>query len=191
MGKIFVLNAPKQCGKDTAANVLAGNFGFEKAGFKDPMFDMLAASLGMSDAFGHVMELYETQGWKDTPNNRLGGKTPRDMMIHISENFFKPFFGPDIFGQRLAEGIMNTEEMFGEVSWVISDCGFDAEVKALNEQFPDRVVIVQFEREGFRDFGDDSRDWVNIQDIPTYKMDTTHTGTDGLVQLILSLNKAV
>lgn len=191
MGKIFILNAPMQCGKDTAANILASEHGFEKAGFKDPMYEMLAASLGMSHAFGHVMELYETQGWKDTPNTRLNDKTPRDMMIHISENFFKPFFGPGIFGQRLAEGIMNMEELSGELSWVISDCGFDAEVKELDSQFPDRVVIVQFEREGFRDFGTDSRNWVNIKEIPTYKMDTTDTGPEGLVKLILSLNHSV
>ena len=156
---IFILNAPPQTGKDTiAANILmrtdAGT-----CSMKDPMFNVFCATTGID--FNDFMELYETPGWKDTPQGLTNGKTPRELMIHISENFVKPFFGDDYYGKALAKYILDTEDLLdGQRSWVIPDGGFQGEFDAFKRIHGDRVVLIRMEREGHRDFTGDSRNWI-------------------------------
>lgn len=167
---IFVLNAPKRCGKDTAARFMQTYCeDMRSISFKDPIFNVFLATTGMDQYEFH--ELYATDDWKDEPQDFLGGKTVRDMLIHISENFIKPFYGDDYYGVSLAKMLMAAEDKIGqEVPWVIPDCGFDSEVDALVELLGSRVVVVQFHREGFTDFGSDSRDWVTT-DSPRYHLE--------------------
>lgn len=162
---ILLLNAPAQSGKDTVASILETGYGFRPNSFKNPLFYLFCHTAGFD--YEEFMDLYSTDGWKDTPNEKLNGKTPRDLMIHISENYIKPFFGDTYFGEALANQIESYELAHGdnvEYSWVIPDSGFNDEAQVLIDKFKDRVICVQFTRNG-KTFEGDSRNWVT--NVPT------------------------
>lgn len=184
MKPIFIFNAPPQTGKDTICSAIFNlMLGVNTASFKDPMFDIFLSSTGMLRR--EFEKLYVTEGWKDTPNEITGGKTPREFLIHISEVFIKPVFGSDYFGFFLKNHIKQFESMHGEsVAWVIPDGGFPDEVRALEDEFGDRVIVIQLEREGKRDFGNDSRNWVTGK--KTFRFDTSK-GNDEVISIIKDL----
>lgn len=159
MKPIFILNAPPQTGKDTIAAEVLMSTDAGTCSMKDPMFQVFCSTVGID--FHDFMELYETSGWKDTPQDLTNGKTPRELMIHISENFVKPFFGDDYYGKALAEYIANTEDALEEQrSWVIPDGGFQGEFDSFKKIHGDRVILIQLFRDGYDNFAGDSRDWV-------------------------------
>lgn len=187
MSKIFIMNAPPRCGKDTIANELTEKGGFKTASFKYPLFNIFIHTTGMPSS--EFFDLYEQDGWKDTPAEFLNGKSPRNLLQHISEGFIKPFYGDDYFGQWIADYISYQEQdSEKEFNWVIPDGGFKAELAALEAKFGDRVQVIQLQREGFRDFGTDTRKYVST-DIPenTYNFDTT-LGNETVVEAILKIS---
>lgn len=167
---IFILNGPKRVGKDTVARCMQGFDQHIKtfASFKSPIFDIFKMTCppAMAESFE---ELYETEGWKDTPNPGLNGKTPRELMIHISENFIKPFFGDNYYGKALADYITSFEAygLMEENIWVIPDGGFESEINTLYEHFGHRIVVVHIRRNGFEEFVGDSRSFVNHPHVHT------------------------
>lgn len=161
MSQIIILNAPPRCGKDTIADSLQdAHKHLKRASFKWPLFDIFVNTTGMQ--MEEFLTLYELEGWKDEPNEALNGKSPRDLLIHISESFIKPFYGNKYFGDWIADFIhLHELQAEAEMDWIIPDGGFDAEVEVLADRFPGRVTVVQIEREGYRDFGSDSRNWIS------------------------------
>lgn len=159
MKPIFILNAPPQTGKDTIAAEVLRRTDAGTCAMKDPMFQVFCATVGID--FHDFMNLYETPGWKDSPQVLTHGKTPRELMIHISENFVKPFFGDDYYGKALAKQIEDVEDRLGsQRSWVIPDGGFQGEFDAFYRIHGNRVVLIQLMREGHTTFAGDSRNWV-------------------------------
>jgi len=147
------------------------------------MFDIFLSATGMfRDEF---TKAYSIDGWKDTPNEITGGKTPREFLIHISETFIKPVFGKEYFGMFLKNHINQFEKVHGEpIAWLIPDGGFNDEIQALEKEFGDRVIVIQLEREGKRDFGNDSRNWVTGK--KTFRFDTSK-GNDEVISIIKDL----
>lgn len=186
MSKIIILNAPPRCGKDTIANVLNEKGGFRTASFKYPLFNIFIHTTGMPSS--EFFELYEQEGWKDSPAEFLNGKTPRSLLQHISENFIKPFYGPDYFGQWIADYIgFFEQDAEKEFNWVIPDGGFKPELAALEAKFGDRVHVVQLEREGYRDFGTDTRGYVGTDlGSNTHRFDTTN-GNEQVIEELLKI----
>lgn len=182
MNKIFILNAPPQTGKDTIANYFTGKMIIENTTcFKYPMLEIAATVLGIS--FPQFLKLYtdNKDNYKDSPASNLQGATIRQLLIHTSENFIKPFFGPRYFGEKIADKI----EFSGrkDESWIIPDGGFQDEVDALVDRFGDRVVVIQLSREGHETFAGDSRGWV---DGPTVMCFNTTEGNDKVIEYISS-----
>lgn len=156
---IFILNAPPQTGKDTIAAEVLRRTDAGTCAMKDPMFQVFCATVGID--FHDFMNLYETPGWKDSPQVLTHGKTPRELMIHISENFVKPFFGDDYYGKALAKQIEDIEDRLGsQRSWVIPDGGFQDEFDAFKRIHGDRVTLIHLHRTGHTDFTGDSRNWI-------------------------------
>lgn len=177
---IIILNGPARVGKDTIAKA------FEKApqtlstAFKRRIWEVVALTMGMRlEAF---LRRYDgDEGWKDTPQKEWGGKSVRDLMIHTSETYIKPFFGSDYYGAETAKYIAEVEELWGENSWIIPDGGFQPEVDALVDKFGERVIVIQLTREGYSDFTGDSRGWV--MGPVTVVFDTTN-GNDQVIKWI-------
>lgn len=159
MNPIIILNAPPQSGKDTLANILKSRYPLIRdTSFKLPLYHLFCQTVGID--YQEFMDLYLTEGWKDTPNKDLNGKTPRELMIHISENYIKPFFGDSYFGKQVTDQIYFYEHTREEeFTWVIPDGGFDSESESLLSTFGDRLVCIQFTRDG-KTFENDSRNWI-------------------------------
>ncbi|MGL5013791.1 MAG: hypothetical protein ACRC6V_05795 [Bacteroidales bacterium] len=159
MNKIFILNAPPQTGKDTIADIVIKECGAHTSSFKYPMYNLFIHTTGMSAS--EFFDKYDTKGWKDSPQEILNSKKPRELMIHISENFVKPFFGEDYYGKWVADYIKFAEfDAETEYTWIIPDGGFQAEYDVMKRTFGDRMVLLSLEREGHRYFKDDSRNWI-------------------------------
>lgn len=186
---IFILNAPPRTGKDTVARYMyemPGNIVSPvlSASFKTPIFNIFYASVPVSVG-RECDELYDTD-WKDTPHALLNNKSPRELFIHISETYIKPFFGNDYFGKYVAEFIRDNEGLVGESPWVIPDGGFDKEVEILRDIFGDRVVVVQITRPGFESFGKDSRRFINVEGVHTIK-ETNEDGSEALAARLMGM----
>lgn len=181
MKPIFILNAPKRVGKDTVANQIVEECGVRTASFKYPIYDLFIKTTGMpSDEF---FGLYLVDGWKDSPQAFLGGKRPRDLMIHISENYVKPFFGKDYYGKWIADYIDFAEKDSGsEMAWIIPDGGFQEEFDAVKKVFGDRVKLIHMYREGHKDFTGDSRNWI-------YEPTVTFNTTEGNEEVLNYIKK--
>lgn len=156
---IIILNAPAQSGKDTLAYLLKSEMPtVQLTQFKNPLFYLYCHTAGVD--YTEFSELYQQQGWKDTHNLALNNHTPRELLIHISENYIKPFFGNNYFGKALCNQIKFKESTAEkEFTWVIPDGGFNTETPDLIESFGDRVVCIQFTRDG-KTFEGDSRNWI-------------------------------
>ena len=66
---ILLLNAPAQSGKDTVASILETGYGFRSNSFKNPLFYLFCHTAGFD--YEEFMDLYSTDGWKDTPNEKV------------------------------------------------------------------------------------------------------------------------
>lgn len=157
MKKVIVLNGPAGSGKDTIAGIMQETAGFDTHSFKAPMFNIAEVMLG-GDKFEEFMSLYNNRDTKEIPCDLLGGMSPREFFIHISESFVKPIMGKQHFGYLASQGVYDSINHV-----VFSDGGFPDEVKALvfSEHSMYDVWVVRLHREGFT-FEGDSRNYINM-----------------------------
>lgn len=163
-----VLNGPPGCGKDTIANILVGkgdtdigNFiPMVKHQFKDALYEHTAKHFNVDlDRFIHFASDRELKD--STSLAGLGGRTPRQALIHVSEDIFKPRFGNNYFGKVEAERVRELiGRMDSSTTVIYPDGGFPDEVLELDAVF-DHVLIIRLHRDGF-DFSGDSRDYISL-----------------------------
>ena len=157
MAKIIILNAPAGAGKDTIADMFAFMTKCKTVSLKTPMFDIARSILGASN-FGKFIFAYNDRTTKEKPMSILGGKSPREFMIWISETVIKPTFGKSYFGERLAVDVENMD-----VPTVIcSDGGFSDEIIPLITRGHE-VIICRLHRNGFT-FEGDSRNYIHLDE---------------------------
>ena len=131
---------------------------------------------------GGVHLEYKTQLYKDTANYyginlagfikrakdddlkdkvcTLSGETPRDMLIHVSEDIMKPLLGGDRYGRVIAREIKrNNNSLF-----VITDGGFRQELEPVSEA-ADYVLVVRLKSNTYRNVKD-SRSLLDLDDYP-------------------------
>lgn len=156
---IIILNGPPGVGKDTLAKFGGLRFNASHLSFKAPMFEIAHAMLG-DRGFNAMMDAYNDRSRKELPMRVLGGISPREFMIHISEAVVKPLLGKDRFGVLLCERI---EKAKGRV--IISDGGFPDEIESLVLRLPfdTRVNLFRLHRKGFQFEGSgDSRNYIYL-----------------------------
>lgn len=159
MKTCVILNGPPGCGKDTIAGVLTG-FGFKQAEMKRELYVQTARIFDVD-----VEELHRRATDRELKEQPwLGKLSPRDMLIHASEEIIKPCHGKDFFGLAAAKHLSNEATFsFGRpFRAVFSDGGFREEIAPLVEKF-DSVLIVRLHREGYT-FKGDSRSY--LVDVP-------------------------
>jgi hypothetical protein len=153
--KVLFLNSPPGSGKDTMSDLLRGLTACKQVSFKEPMFDIAAAMVGMTR--NEFLMHYNDREKKENPCEEFLGMSGRNLLISISEDFCKPKFGKDYFGKVAAKKLN-----YIPLGAVFSDCGFIEEVVPVAEKVGyERCVIVQFVGQGRYDFSGDSRDWVD------------------------------
>lgn len=161
---IIILNGAPGVGKDTLGKLMAEQANLTIRSFKQPMFDIVEATLGES-GFSKFMELYDNRLTKEQGTPLLGGLSPREFMIEISEKWIKPRFGKDYFGCRFVADLPVT-------GVVATDGGFPDEVRPMLDVT--QVVIVRLHRDGYG-FAGDSRRFIiaeDFSDLPDWRKPT-------------------
>lgn len=160
MAKIIVMNAPKMSGKDCAADYVAEKYFAQHLRFKDGLYKVAAMVAGISVEL--MVFLATERSTKEVPSHhfRVNGEfvSPRQWLIHVSENVVKPLLGKDFFGKQLAQSI--TSDLV-----VASDSGFESEIIPLLEAGHD-VYVFRIEHDGYT-FEGDSRSYLPAS--PLYK----------------------
>lgn len=170
-----VLNGPPGCGKDTIANEIVranaeNNTAFRcgeviKRQFKDALYEHTAKHFQVDlDKFIHFASSRELKDSKSLAG--LGGRTPRQALIHVSETVYKPRYGNDYFGKIEADNLCELgRRLGGSFTVIYPDGGFADEVTSI-ERAVDGVLIVQLYRDGF-DFTSDSRNYLDLPNTKT------------------------
>ena len=152
--KCVFVNGPPQSGKDTVADLLAQNHDYLPLKFAGSLKAGLAGLLGIYDEQEYV-KFFETAQGKSRLEAPFTKLTPRQTLIELSEEFMKPRFGSDIFGQV---AMRTAAAMGGDV--VFSDCGFAEELIPVIRHFgPANCMMIRLERNNC-DFSEDSRGYI-------------------------------
>ena len=155
-----ILNGPPRCGKDTIANKIVEGGAFVKHQFKDALYEHTAKHFEVDlDKFIHFASDRELKDSKSLAG--LGNRTPREALIHVSEEVYKPRYGTDYFGKAEAARVSEHKgRVGGTLNVIYPDGGFESEVPPIESEF-DLVIIVRLHRDGF-DFKGDSRNYLNL-----------------------------
>ena len=189
-GKVVViLNAPPGAGKDTLAgdddwcqrvgDMLLVDYQIDKGGpfscdvehvsFKSGMFDILPSVLRVGldpEGVSEFYDRYDDRALKEQPWDKLGGMSPRQFMIFLSENFMKVVFGKDVFGKFSARLASSCNRGVGGEVCMFSDGGFAEEVNEVAKAVgAENVYVLQWSADGCS-FKGDSRRYLNAKDVP-------------------------
>lgn len=149
---IFIFNGPPGSGKD-AACILFKELGYTHLSFKEQLFTETIKYFNVTREW--FMKDYENRAVKESPCPELNGYSRRSAMIFVSEEYIKPKFGQDYFGDMLARQL-NLDDDF-----CVSDGGFKEEITPIiNKLGADKIILVQLTREGCN-FSSDSRRYIN------------------------------
>lgn len=165
--RVIILNGPPNIGKDTLGNNVQQLIGWPRMEFKEALYRETASYYGV-DLVTFAM-LASGRTTKEVPMPTLGGLSPRQAMIHVSEEVIKPKFGKQFFGAKAYELIQTLDGSTDTV--VFSDGGFVEEAAYLVGMGCE-VHIIQLHAEG-RDFGNDSRDYVTVDGAISHRVDVT------------------
>ena len=159
---ILILNGPPDTGKDTAADYIAGRYGFTKLEMKGSLRKLAhqVASLTHPNPVEFCNSLEFNRVRKESViAPELGNRTWPQFLIWLSETVAKPIFGEDVFSRAAVKAIKDC----GSDKVVFSDGGFPIEVETIYKAFPGcNLVVAQLYREGrtFSSGRKDSRQYV-------------------------------
>lgn len=168
--KVVIFNGPPGSGKDEAVLHLKMNHvGIYHFEFKRKLIALLKLIFDVTD---EQWEYLYTRERKELASPMLGGLSPRQALIHVSENIIKPAFGKSYFGERALFYIQNlefeSEEEKELTIFVASDGGFIEELSPFIDKFEQQLIVVRIHRDGC-DFRNDSRSYIPDMDmIRTY-----------------------
>jgi len=205
-GKVIILNAPKNSGKDTIADAICSKMASTHRQFKQKLYECTAtlfnwdldtfiyaaehrvlkekpvAALTVPSAeFHKITALTKSNRAFTVDDNYNVPISPREALIYVSEIVIKPRFGDKYFGESAATLVKDDTD-----GTIFSDGGFQEELLPIVDVVGENnVYIVQFTRGDKKDFLGDSRDWLqpygNI-----HLLNTTNDGTiDEIVEEIL------
>lgn len=159
--KIILLNGPAGVGKDTLGKILFDKY--MEAGhtvyhgeFKNGLRRVIK---GMLSEYHYALFLKHSKCRvaKERPQEYLGGKSPRDFQIWVSEEVIKPTFGEDYFGKLALEYCREAQETIGADVAIFTDSGFESERAPLERNHA--CFTVALHREGCT-FEGDSRGYL-------------------------------
>lgn len=156
MAHVVILNGPPGCGKDTIADVFV-KMGAQKLQFKDGLYKATAEVYGLHEDF--VKLISTKRDMKEVPHPALGGLSPRQALIHVSEDIWKPQYGSRVFGEMLSDSAVHDFV-------IVPDGGFQDELNAVEAVH--NVTVIRLHRKGFT-FEGDSRTyaedkWAHYED---------------------------
>lgn len=171
MKKVVILNGSPNSGKDVAAEEMcdrldADGWTVYHKQFKERLIDITTAIYGISGCEWN--NIYTREG-KEQPYYKLHGMSPRQALIHVSENIVKLHFKSDFFGAAAAQTLREGINIF-------SDGGFIEELRPIiSEVGASNILIVRIHRDGCS-FNNDSRKYLP-DDIGPITVDIYNNGT--------------
>ena len=164
----IIFNGPPGCGKDTLAELLADE-GYKHMAMKTSLYKATATYFNVDlEAFidqatdrvckelpWHPLRRANGNARPNDVGNLIHSYTPREALIHVSEDIIKPTYGEDFFGKAAAQSCLNADAQYA----VFSDGGFKEEIYPLMDVYQ-TVFIIQLFRKGCS-FANDSRDYLN------------------------------
>lgn len=171
-----VLCGPPGCGKDTLARKLQEYYQYFNGAdncyirqFKDALYAHTARHYGIGlDEFIHFASDRELKDSKSLAG--LGGLTPRQALIHVSEDIYKPRHGTNYFGKVEADSFREfSRNLDGTTLVFYPDGGFADELLEIKSVY-DVVILIRLHRDGF-DFSKDSRDYIYLKDEDVFEYD--------------------
>jgi hypothetical protein len=158
--------------KDILYEKTASLFGWDEDCFHEEATDRSSKDV-VSDQLTITTSAYNTMcSYIDCScslsEERYAGKgmvklTPREAMIYTAEIVLKPAFGQEYFGRQLVKHVKD----YGNLEYVI-ECGtgFVEEVQPILEEYgKDVITVIQLHRQGFTEWGNDSRDYISIEGV--------------------------
>ena len=119
--RILILNGPPNSGKDTLADNLIKTDCEEwyKASFKTVLYEQTADYYHMDvDRF---ITIASNRVLKEMSYPELDFKSPRQAMIHVSENITKPEHGNDYYGLAMVDQICGLMSRYDAHNIIIAD----------------------------------------------------------------------
>ena len=168
---VVLLNSPPHSGKDTIANLMVEELQASKQEFKEALYEETAKHYDVN--IHYFTFIATSRKYKDNllsvfskkPKSLGFGMTPREALIHVSEEIIKPRHGIDYFGKRAAEKL--TEGLN-----VLSDGGGWWEELTPVSVAADKTIICRLYRHGFT-FDGDSRQYYDTDTLPDSMKDST------------------
>jgi len=121
---IIGITGRARSGKDTLANILSSQYGYQRLAFADPIREFVGELTGIAPY------LLRDTPLKERPIPRLGGVTPREMMQTLGTEWGRNMVYPDIWVALCEQKII--EKMKYELrGFVIPDVRFDNEARML------------------------------------------------------------
>ena len=185
--KIVLLNGPPYSGKDTIARHLLERtppkYGVIMK-FATPLKTIVRDFFCFGDQ--KLFDFWDSPANKDKPTDQFLGRSCRDCQIGVSEGFFKPTFGQDVFGKILARDIARTEKGI----YYISDSGFRPEAEVLVKKFgAENVILVNLERDN-TSFKGDSRGYINLDDLEVTRL-TIHNNEGSSEKTAINIREII
>lgn len=156
----ILFNGPPNSGKDALGGAIADALDVPVLRFKDELYKATADQFKVD--YDWMVKMASDRNTKEVKTDDLiiDGHpiSPRDALIHTSENVIKPNYGPAYFGLHTA---LRLQHGFN----IITDSGFDEELLPIIAN-SHRVIGVKLFAAGC-DFGGDSRkylDWDRYRD---------------------------
>lgn len=179
---VINLNAPAGAGKDALCEGLHSyintpGLDVVHMEFKELLFDIAIRASGLSRKLWFA--LYEREyKEKPCPYLQINGVnvSPRDWMIHCSENIMKPTFGNDVFGKAFAAKLKKLKDETPEGLTrvvVVSDGGFlEESIPVIEVVGPDNYFLCRIHRihpDGSAySFEGDSRRYIYAKEFPEH-----------------------
>jgi len=162
--KIVFNNGPAGSGKDVSAdNMRRNTVKTYQMEFKKPLFALVKLVYNISDSEWNEMYTREN---KEKPYDVLNGFSPRQALIHMSEEVIKPKFGKDFFGKWVVTDLKRHEE-YGFRRFIFSDSGFPEEaIPIIREYGESNVAVFRIMRDG-HGYSGDSRSYLKPEDLPS------------------------
>lgn len=178
---IIGLNGPPHSGKDTLADAMGRQLDrsvtpYMKASLSMPMRLTVCAMTGL---------VYSDATYEETKDRRVRdtGRTFREMMISLSEDYVIPTYGSDFWGRTLVRTLPHQSL---PLLVVIPDIGFNRELPPIIDYVgADYFMLVQLVRYG-RDWGNDSRRYVDPEGINSMQLLNVENQVDATADLILN-----
>jgi hypothetical protein len=112
-----------------------------------------------------MRKLATDRSTKEFPQEELNGKTPREVLIEVSEEVIKPVYGKDYFGKRVIDEMPDSKKVY-----LLSDGGFPEELHGIMEKIgPENLMVIRIMSEG-KTFDNDSRRYLRKEDVPGVKI---------------------